>query len=218
MKIVVMKYGEALYSRRRIFFGAKEDDKIPMSFCFYLLETKGKNILVDVGCRGKERYDMYAYIEPTELLKSYGFTPDDITDIIVTHAHFDHVDNIAVYKNAVIHIQEDEYYFGKEKIDVKNTVELFSEEKTLYERIHIKKVGAHTRGSSIVIVGEYVLCGDECYFMKNIDEKIPTGNSYYPEKSRQFVQDFAKMNKKPLFFHDGSILSGKAGFLKIYED
>lgn len=217
MKIVVFKYGECLYPENRIFKTSKNEGGIPMSFCFYLIQTKDKNILVDVGCDGMARYNFYASKLPHELLEEYGLKPSDITDIIVTHAHFDHIDDIKRYKDVTIHIQKDEYERGKEKLGDNATFNIFDEEYCVEDNICIKRYGGHTSGSCIIFADDYVLCGDECYFQRNLDEIIPTGNSFSKEKSLEFVKTFHDGKYKPLLFHDAEILKGKAGFSCIYE-
>lgn len=218
MKIVLFKYGECVYPENRIFYGIESEAKIPMSFCFYMIQTDKKNILVDVGCDGQERYNFYVFRQPTELLKDFGLTPDDITDVIITHAHFDHIDDLGYYKKATVHIQEDEIPRAKLYIENRENVNIFKEEYSLDENITIKRYGGHTKGSCIVFAGNYVLCGDECYFPRNFEEKIPTGNTYSLEKSKAFVEDYANGEYKPLLFHDAGILSKEVGFLTVYED
>ncbi|MBE5734708.1 MAG: MBL fold metallo-hydrolase [Clostridiales bacterium] len=218
MKIVVFKYGECLYPENKIFYGVKSEKKIPMSFCFYLIQTDKKNILVDVGCDGKERYNFYVYAKTTDLLSQYGLTPDDITDVIITHAHFDHIDDLGYYKKAMVHIQRNEVQKALPYIKNREKVNIFEEEITIEQNITIKKYGGHTAGSCIVYAGKCVLCGDECYFPKNFEEKIPTGNSYCLEKSQAFVDNYGNGEYKPLLFHSPDILSGEVGFLIVYED
>lgn len=217
MKIIVFKYGEALYREKRIFSNTNTDRCIPMSFCFYLIQEEHKNILVDTGCEGKEKYKMYVYKNPVELLKEYGLEPEEITDILVTHSHFDHIEGIKPYQNATIHIQKSEYESGKEYINPTSEIHLFDEEFSLCKNICIKKYGGHTEGSCIVFADSFVLCGDECYFRRNLEEKIRTGLSHCPEKSEQFVIEYHNSQYQPLLFHDSSILSGKVGFACVYE-
>lgn len=218
MKIVVFKYGECLYPENRIFYGAESEEGIPMSFCFYLIQTDKRNILVDVGCDGKERYNFYVYSKTTDLLTQYGLTPDDITDVLITHAHFDHIGDLGYYNKAMVHIQEDEIPSAKPYIEGRENVNTFNEEYTVDENIIIKRYGGHTKGSCIVYAGKCVLCGDECYYPKNFEEKIRTGISYSPEKSQTFVENYGNGEYKPLLFHSPDILSKEVGFLIVYED
>ena len=217
MKIAVMKYGEALYSEKRIFIDVESDNEVPMSFCFYLIQTEDKNILVDVGCDGVERYKMYAFRHPAELLKDYGLGCDDVTDIIITHAHFDHMEAINFYKNAVIHIQKDEYENGKSYIKGENKINTFDDELSLTKNIRIVKYAGHSKGSCIAFADDNLLCGDECYFKRNLEDEVRIGNSYNPERSTQFVKEHKNSKYNKLLFHDSSILTNKTGFEIVYD-
>ena len=52
---------------------------------------------------------MSLFKKPVDVLKEYGLSPNDITDVIITHSHHDHIEAIRYYENATIHIQKDEY-------------------------------------------------------------------------------------------------------------
>ena len=79
---------------------------LPISFAFYLIQTNGRNILVDVGYNDGAGFVRRRFCKPVEVLKSYGLQPEEITDVVITHAHHDHLEAIGAYKNAVIYIQE----------------------------------------------------------------------------------------------------------------
>jgi len=61
-----------------------------------LIEDGNRLILVDNGMGNKQDAKFFGYYylhgnDTLELsLKKYGFTPDDITDMVLTHLHFDH--------------------------------------------------------------------------------------------------------------------------------
>ena len=78
---------------------------LPISFTIYLIQTQGKNILVDVGCDDGAGFEMSVFKKPVDVLKDFGVSPEEITDVVITHAHHDHVEAIKYYKKAVIHIQ-----------------------------------------------------------------------------------------------------------------
>lgn len=73
-------------------------NRINMSLRVVLIQTKNKNILIDSGIgdyhgeKFDQQFDISITDSPLKLaLKNAGLTPDDITDIILTHLHFDHV-------------------------------------------------------------------------------------------------------------------------------
>lgn len=47
---------------------------------------------------------------PAYALEKIGLKPEDITDIIVTHAHWDHIGAINCFPNAQVYIQKEEYF------------------------------------------------------------------------------------------------------------
>jgi len=63
----------------------------------------------DDNCNGFSRkFGIPTWISPLRLLAEMGLKADDITDIVVTHAHFDHMGSIAEFPNAHIYIQKSE--------------------------------------------------------------------------------------------------------------
>ncbi|MBE7175979.1 MAG: MBL fold metallo-hydrolase [Mucilaginibacter polytrichastri] len=62
-----------------------------------LVETDGRRILIDTGIGTKQdekflsRYYMHGQGELFSSLKKAGFSAEDITDVFLTHLHFDHV-------------------------------------------------------------------------------------------------------------------------------
>lgn len=215
MKITVLKYGESVFGENNIFKGGRKDQFLPISFVIYLIQTGYQNILVDVGCDDGAGFEMSIFKRPVEILKEYGLSPEEITDIVITHAHHDHIEAINHYRNATIHIQKEEYKAAKDYITHEVKIHLIDSEYELAESLFIKKIGGHSIGSCIVLAGEYVLCGDECYYCKCLSEKICSGVSYDEEKSQQFIMEYSNDNYIPLLFHDPQIMAGKVGYVKI---
>jgi len=216
MKITVFKYGEALYPEARLFADRPGEQKIAMSFCFYLIETADKTILVDTGCDGREKYGFYAYKHPVELLAEYGLQPEDITDVILTHCHFDHVEGISFFRDSVIHVQKNEYDLrGAAYIGTPEKLVLFEDEDLVTDGVRVCRYGGHTTDSCVVFAGDYLLCGDEAYYIRNFRDKIRIGNCANPELAQAFVETYCDSPYKTLLFHDSSILPGKVGFLHV---
>lgn len=215
MKIVALKYGESVFSEDCIFKGGAKDKHLPISFTIYLIQTETRNILVDVGCDDGAGFRMSIFKKPVDVLQEYGLSPDDITDVILTHSHHDHIEAIRYYRNATIHIQRDEYLGAKKYIPVDFSVHLFEDSAALTDRVTVRKIGGHTVGSCIVLADHYVLCGDECYYATSLTDKICTGVSCNEATSQAFIEEFSKEIYHPLLFHDPGILAGRTGYLHI---
>ena len=212
MKIVALKYGESVFGENHIIKGGRKDVLLPISFTIYLIQTKEKNILVDVGCDDGAGFEMSLFKKPVDVLKEYGLSSNDITDIIITHSHHDHIEAIRYYENADVYIQKDEYTAAKKYIPTGFDIHLFDDEFSLAENILIRKIGGHSVGSCIVLAENYVLCGDECYYEKCLTDRICTGLPYNKEASEKFIVEYSKNKYVPLLFHDSKILQGRLGY------
>ena len=93
--------------------------------------------------------------------------------------------------------------------------------KILFNLLKIRRIGGHQKGSSIVSFvynnHEYVLCGDECYIDECFEKCIPTGNSYNPEKSKTFIEEYANEYYINFTFHNPEVLPGSNGYQTVFE-
>lgn len=215
MRIVALKYGESVFGENYIFKGGRKDVLLPISFTIYLIQTQGRNILVDAGCDDGAGFPMSVFKRPVEVLEEFGVLAEEITDVVITHAHHDHVEAVRHYKNAVIHIQEAEYSKAKKYFPEDARVQTIREESQLTENVTVKKIGGHSVGSCIVLAGEYVFCGDECYHEKCLTDGICTGASKDEEKSMAFLAEYSKEVYIPLLFHDPGIMPGRVGAMIV---
>lgn len=204
--LIPLKYGESVLSESRIFENGSPDKYLKIDFIIYLIDTGKKKILIDAGCDVMPGFEMTNWEKPSEVLKQHGYDPNEITDVIITHAHRDHIAAVNYYNRAVIHIQEDEYVSGKKYIPDDFTVICFSDDYAIDEGVEIIKIGGHSCGSCIVkfdIDGkEQVIIGDECYHRECLIRHIPTGSSCCPEKSRAFIEEYSKPQYTVWLCHD----------------
>jgi glyoxylase-like metal-dependent hydrolase (beta-lactamase superfamily II) len=108
----------------------KPDDlnRIPMALRVVLIQTKNRNILIDTGIGD---YHPEKFVNQFEIISSPSpivrvlndnlkIQAGDITDIILTHLHFDHVGGLGggekgtdpIFKNATIHINKNHYEYS----------------------------------------------------------------------------------------------------------
>lgn len=107
---------------------ADDANRILMSLRVMFYQTSKKLILIDTGIGDyhPEKFQMQFEIKGNkhpleECLNQIGKTADDVTDIVLTHLHFDHVgglgtvtDNtpIPLFKNATLHLHKKHYEYA----------------------------------------------------------------------------------------------------------
>lgn len=205
MKIIPILYGKSTLPESMCFDGGDREKKLPITFKVYLVETEDKLILIDAGCETMPGFVMEDFIGTVKALENNGVSPDEITDIIITHAHHDHIECVKYFENATVHIQKDEYEKGRKYIPEGFKVNTFENEFSLTSEIKAIKIGGHSIGSCIVEIEDdktLIIAGDECYIPKCLTEKIPTGISFNKEASRNFVEKYSDEKYTVLLCHD----------------
>ncbi|MDB4890057.1 MAG: beta-lactamase domain protein [Gemmatimonadetes bacterium] len=93
--------------------GADTSRRMDIALMVWLIRRPdGRNVLVDAGFyRDKfmQRWKPADYIKPSDAVRLVGLQPDDITDIIVSHVHWDHLDGADLFPKARVWIQREEY-------------------------------------------------------------------------------------------------------------
>src|SRR5690349_19477727 len=73
-------------------------DSVAMCSMFWLIKGNNKNILVDAGyLRDLADSNLAEFVRPDSVLLRLGVQAKDITDIILSHPHFDHIDGIDLF-------------------------------------------------------------------------------------------------------------------------
>ena len=106
-----------------------EHNRILMSLRVPFIETENRKILIDTGIgdyhgsKFDEQFDISDSNSPlTTVLAELAVTPADITDIILTHLHFDHVGGLGTFKdqrpqllfpNATVHVHQKHFEYSQ---------------------------------------------------------------------------------------------------------
>lgn len=221
MKLIVFKYGATEITEKMAFQNGNEKIKLSVALLFFLIEHKNKKILIDVGCDTMPGFELSEFELPVNVLETYGVKRTEITDVIITHSHHDHIDSLYNYPQATVYLQEKELKFAEKYLGDEKQISLFKEHQKIFDNIEVRHIGGHSAGSSIVLVHcdkyVYVLCGDECYTKANLLTGKPTGSSVSLERSQNFIDEYKKDKYIPVLFHDPDLLS-EIGFKIIYEE
>ena len=201
-----VKYADSFLTESAIYTGGDRKKEVPIIFAFYLIETDKRIILVDAGCDTMGGFVMNNYLLPDEAVAHYGINPDNVTDVIITHADHDHIDGVHHFKNATIYIQKDEYDRGKSYIPEKFKVKIFKESITVDGVLNVIRIGGHQKGSCVVEFkyngSNCVIVGDECYSSYNIKHKIPTASTHNLENSKKFIEKYTNGEYKIFLMHE----------------
>jgi glyoxylase-like metal-dependent hydrolase (beta-lactamase superfamily II) len=234
LKIYAVNYGKSDFQKRFVFNGDKSGGTVPFSWTCYYIEYGDKKILIDTGFNDKKMVKMFGitgFMDPVAILKENGIEADKITDVIITHSHFDHIGNAHRFKNAKFIINKDELADlnkGKSMAEVKKffsgnaNVIQFDESYTLYDMFNIKKIGGHTKGSSVVFFksgnNEYCFTSDEAYVKKNVTGNLPIGSAFNLNNNKKFIEMLNKSNYKLFIFHDSKYTKTKERFIKVFPE
>lgn len=93
-----------------------KDQPVKIDFMVWLIKgDNGKNILVDAGflndIPNAAEFKIVNYVRPDSSLLPLGLSANDITDIIVSHPHWDHIDGLNLFPNARIWMQQEDYNY-----------------------------------------------------------------------------------------------------------
>jgi glyoxylase-like metal-dependent hydrolase (beta-lactamase superfamily II) len=183
-----------------IFADFHDDELMPLDFFVWAIKSEQKTIVVDTGFdieTARKRHRTYLR-SPIEMLADVGIDANEVTDVVVTHMHYDHCGNLLAFPNARIHIQDDEmaYCTGRcmghealrkpfEAKDVMSAIRCLFEGRLVFhkgksqiaEGVFLHHVGGHTKGLQVVSVptarGGIVLASDAAHYWANIRERSP---------------------------------------------
>jgi N-acyl homoserine lactone hydrolase len=103
------------YHLSGLIYGAHNQGHRKLPYCYILIKGQGQVAMIDVGYNHKaygetlaNLYGVRNWQPPRAILGECGVTPEDVKNIFITHAHFDHMGNIEDFPNATFYIQERE--------------------------------------------------------------------------------------------------------------
>lgn len=133
----------------------------------YLVIGEGHNILVDTGGSAPDGirwmpYSRKSEEDPVLQLAQYGLNPEDIDTVIITHLHWDHSGNNALYSNARFFVQKAEYDEFLTRLDDRRNYdpdvtlpteyELLEGDTEIYKGLSVMLFPGHTAGLQCVII------------------------------------------------------------------
>jgi len=206
--------------------GADKDRKLELQMMIWLIKGRnGKNILVDSGCYHDALVTgngIQNFIKPSETLQKLGMSAAEISDVIISHMHWDHADGMDLFPNAKIWIQQGEYEYytgaawqadgkhgGIEPNDVMTLVglnlagkvNLVDGDREIIEGIHVYIGGRHTYASQYVSVntasGVVVIASDNMYLYENLEKHAPIAQTFDAESNLRAQDRMKQIASRP---------------------
>lgn len=200
-EVYALRYATRDARRPEHFVGGDlHDTAMPMDYFTWAVRGGGRTIVVDTGFTAETaaRRRRTHLRCPTEALSMLGISSRTVSDVVITHLHYDHVGNFVHFPNARFYLQETEmayatgrhmsYPFFSHGFDVDDVIGMV---RLAYEgRIHwltgaaeiapgitLHHAPGHTAGLQVVRIhtrrGWLVLASDASHYWENIRSKRP---------------------------------------------
>ena len=185
---------------------ADRSRKVDIAMMLWLVRGGGHNILIDTGFYRPQFFRSFSvrdFVRPDEAVARGGVKAQEITDVILTHAHWDHADGTDLFPKAQVWIQKEEYAYytgdawqpdGKHggidpedvdvllKTNIAGQLHLVDGEREILPGIHVYIGGKHTWQSQYVSVatrsGTVVLASDNMYLYENLEKHLPIAQTF----------------------------------------
>jgi glyoxylase-like metal-dependent hydrolase (beta-lactamase superfamily II) len=181
--------------------GAPKDERIDIAMVVWLLRAGDRTVLFDSGFH-RERwfkdFDIRDYLRPDEAVALAGVPADAVTDVVISHAHWDHMGGVDLFPKARVWIQKEEYAYytgdawqpdgrhgGIDPEDVAVLLRLNTEGRLrlvagddveILPGLRVYTGARHTYASQYLrattAAGSFVLASDNCYLDRNLAEGV----------------------------------------------
>lgn len=199
-QVHAVRFASVPFQVRNLVAGAEAGRSIDIAFTVWVARSGNRTVLVDAGFYREKfvaRWKPQGFVKPSDALEAgLGIRPGTVTDIVITHSHWDHLDGADLFPNATIWIQREEYahYIGADGavlntggVDADDAKMLFAlnaagrvklvdgDAKEILPGITVYTGGKHTFASQYVSVrtgaGTVVIASDNAYLYENLEKR-----------------------------------------------
>jgi glyoxylase-like metal-dependent hydrolase (beta-lactamase superfamily II) len=205
-EVTAVRYGTLAANKGEMFHRfetyGEADGPVELAYYFWVARAADRIVLVDTGFdpvaaarRGRD-----CLVPPLEALSSLGVAPEDVSAVVVTHFHYDHIGNLAAFPGAelILPRRELEFWTGPlarhaqfaahvEAAEVEwirraaeeGRVRTSAGEEQVLPGITVIEVGGHSPGQQLVLVegeeGRVLLTSDAVHFYEELELHRPFG-------------------------------------------
>jgi glyoxylase-like metal-dependent hydrolase (beta-lactamase superfamily II) len=204
------------YPVRELVRGADTSRRADLAFIVWVLRptqavgTPSRVVLFDAGFyRDKflAEWKPVDFVRPSEAVERVGVHADQVTDIIVSHVHWDHLDGADLFPRAKVWLQRAEYehYVDPQGMPRSRTIDsadaamlarlsregrlglIDGDAREVIPGITVYTGGRHTFASQYITAhaahGTVVLASDNVYMYENLDRHVPIAATFTPADS-----------------------------------
>jgi len=203
-EVLAVRYGTRQASAADVFlnysFYGEPDRPLAMDYFFWVVRSPSRVIVVDSGFspRGGAARGRTTLLGLPAALRAAGVNPDEVAQVVVTHAHYDHIGGLPAFGAAEVIMTRAEYEFwtgplgGRTQFAHHAQAEEISHLRALRAAgrltltgssarvapgVELTLVGGHTPGQAIVTVadgpGRVVLASDAVHYYEELERDRP---------------------------------------------
>ena len=221
-----VRFAHVSYPVASLVRGADRGRAIDIAFTVWVMRAPGRIVLLDAGFYREKfiaRWKPLDFVTPAEALKrGLGIAPEEVTDVVISHTHWDHADGVDLFPRATVWIQKDEYDYyigpqgevlhtgGADADDAKMFAALKDagrvrlvdgDTREILPGIVVYTGGKHTYQSQFVGVqtssGTVVLASDNAYLYENLDKRLPIAQTLDAEANLAAQRRMLKLAASP---------------------
>ena len=200
--------------------GADRARRLDIAMTVWVVKgANGSVALVDSGFHRDQYFRQFAvkdFILPSDAIAPLGIKPDQVTDIFLSHMHWDHAGGIDLFPAARVWVQKDEYEYDVLEIVKRNTLGRVTlvrgDDETSMSGVGFHIGGKHTWQSQYVSVetakGTVVLASDNAYLYENIETHKAIAQTLDAESNLRAQDRMRAMASKPSLIipgHDSAV-------------
>ena len=239
--VYAVRFAHVPYAESSLVAGAEKGPQVDIAFTLWPIvdASSGRVVLVDAGFYRDKFIALWKpqdYVRPSVALQNgLSIPPDRVTDVIVTHSHWDHFDGADLFPKATIWMQKAEFdYYLDPAGTVRNRGGLDAEDAPMLARLHaegrvrlidgdnqeilpgirVYTGGKHTFASQFVGLttseGTVILASDNAYLYKNIESGLAIAQTLDPASNmaaQKRMVELAGDAKRVIPGHDRSVFA-----------